>query len=456
MWQRIFLKRKSKKYKLHLKLWKSWPKMKEFKTIVEAHDREDAQLFQSTLQRLGLIDHCHRICHWICYKVCLHKCDLVCPESKQMEVDWKEMREFAQSVSALTKDVNLIAKLIDALDNNDAKTFMTILRELRLVPYCRQICSWLCHFRCERRCHRLCPLPPMITHVGTIPTVQFTALNFANGPSVPLGPVPSPAPASGVGDHPFGGTTNIRGLFNIAGATRYKVEYSLNVVGPWNPIAATLQDFYVDGIPPFIHQYNRSPDMAGWYLISNMGLGSMGQTYLTDLATPAGTDVYYLRLTVENGMAVQFTSSVVTVHVDNEAPVVDTFELWLRKPDGQEVELGCCNGVKKGDGLILIKFRAWDKNFSSLALVAEGGCSVSVPIVDQVTGTFVSKTYNGNIAEQGEPVSRTVVWDPWADPKIESCCYLIHLYINDRTVINNYWAGGHSNNGHWVSLQISV
>jgi hypothetical protein len=429
-----------------------------FKALVEAHEREDAQTYQSELKRLGLLEHCERICFWICAKRCVAACEYLCPVPEPSKsIDIEEMRKFAQEFPKLSKNKEKLARLVEAYERKDAKAFQEELRKTELIQYCRQVCAWFCNVKCRKKCVNLCPPPPLITHVGLVPTTQFTAMGYANGPSSPPGPTPSPNPLGGVGDHPFGGLSNIRGLFNIANPTQYKVEYATSPSGSWTPIVAALQDFYILAFPPYIHYYNRSPS-AGWYNVADMGLGSQGKTYLTDWSTPSGTGDYYLRLTVKNAMNVEFTSPIVKVQVDNENPKIDQPELWLEKPDGAVVPLGCCGGIKKGDGIIQIRIRASDENFSRLKLVADGGCSGSIPIRDLNTGgAKVSRTYNGNIADKGEPVTRTVRWDPWAGPeKVDPCCYLIILSIWDRVIHNNYWAGGHGPMQKWVSLQIAI
>ena len=115
--------------------------------------------------------------------------------------------------------------------------------------------------------------------------------------------------------------------------------------------------------------------------------------------------------------------------------------------------MGCCEKVERGKGnLVVITITAWDENFSSINVALLGGCGWSFPIVD-TGGTSLSKTYNGNIADTGYPVATEFLWDPWA-AKIDPCCYLIDVRINDRAIINNSWSGGHPNE-NWRSITIA-
>jgi hypothetical protein len=428
-----------------------------FKALVEAHEKEDSIAFQSELKKLGLLEYCQRICFWLCAKRLVATCQFICPVSEPKKpVTIEEMRKFAQEFTRLSKDKEKLAVLLNAFERKDSKAFQEELKKSELLTYCRQICAWFSNVRCKRVCLILCPPPPLITHVGLVSTTQFTAMGFANGPSSPPGPTPGPNTSAGVGDHPFGGLANIRGLFNVANATQYKVEYATNPGGPWTPIVSTIGDFYINTIPPFFHPYDRSPS-AGWYNVADMGLGSQGKTYLTDWHTPSGTGVYYLMLTVKNAANVEFTSPLVKVQVDNENPKIDQPEISLEKPDGSVVPLSCCGRIKKGDGIVQIKIKAWDENFSRLNLVAKGGCSGSIPIRDlNAGGAIVSRTYNGNTADKGEPATRTIRWDPWAGPeKVDPCCYIILLSIWDRAITNNYWGGGHGPMQKWVSILIA-
>jgi len=450
-----------------------------FRAIIEAHENEEADTFQEELSKLGLLDHCEKICFWICFKRCVHRCEFFCPTEQQRkdQIETEEMIKFAKEVLKLIQDKEMLNRLLEAYDKKDAKTFQEILKKLGLLFYCKQICSWFCHVRCRRVCINLCPLPPRITHVGFIPTNQFTPAGYAKGPNSAPPAVGTQTIAdnhvAGVGDHPFGLSTQIRGVFNIANAKQYRVEYGPSLTGPWTIIDTPVQDAVYLGIDPVVPKpdsitvhndynffglfvYTRSP-LGGWYDVDDMGEWSMNHSYLTDWNTPIGTGTYYLRLTVKRLTPQEFISPLVKVQVDNESPTIDQPVIFLEKPDGSVVPLECCGGVKKGDGIIQIHIRAFDKNFSRLSLVAKYGCSAYLDIVDEVSGTAVTRTYNGNISDQGETATRIVRWDPWKAIKEEGCCcYHIELWIADRTIINNNWNGytGHGSGPKFVSLQI--
>jgi hypothetical protein len=175
-----------------------------------------------------------------------------------------------------------------------------------------------------------------------------------------------------------------------------------------------------------------------------MGLWSMGQTHLTDWSTPnVANDTYYLKLTVRDSAAKQFESPIVPVRVDNVGPTTPVINLALQQPDGTRVPLGCCETIERGDGnLVVISLQASDPNFSRISVALQGGCNVTIPIVD-VNGVALSKTYNGDLTDTGYPALTDFVWDPFTTPAVEPCCYLVYVRIADRAIVNNFWSGGH-------------
>ena len=79
-----------------------------------------------------------------------------------------------------------------------------------------------------------------------------------------------------------------------------------------------------------------------------------------------------------------------------------------------------------------------------IVAVPQGSAGPAVPL---------SKTYNGNVLDTGYPVPTSFLWDPWSDPAIVPCCYVVRLDVWDRTVINNTWSGGWGNSG-WEAIEI--
>ena len=429
-----------------------------FTGAVEAFRAQNPERFQSVLAQVGLLPRCRLVCQFLCSKHCIFICLKLCkgtPPATGDQIPIAEWRAFSQAVARIAKDEALLKQFIDAVDREDVNVFTELVNKQQLQRFCHQLCHWLCAVRCRLICKLLCPPPPLITEVGFIPTSQIDPTGRASGPSFPPGPTPADNKPAGVGDHPFGGLANIRGVFNIAGPVQYKVEWAKAPAGPWTPILQTIADFKFNPAyppPPLFIYYNRLPDALGWYNVSEMGLA--GFDYLTDWPTPPDPDnEYYLKLTVRNAALTEFESPVVPVRVDNVAPTKPVIQLELQTPDGKRKKLGCCETVQRGNGnLIAVTLTASDANFSHIDVVLLGGCGVAFSIVD-TGGTALSKTYNGNIADTGYPVPTAFLWDPWAS-KVDPCCYIIDVRIYDRVIANNSWSGGHANE-NWQSITIA-
>jgi hypothetical protein len=433
---------------------------KAFDEAFKAFEANDAGRFQDALDHVGIADRCELVCVLFCEKRCIGRCYRLCPEPPR-PVDVAEIREFAQAIGAVAADPQALERLVAAADKEDQQAWQKELKRLKLDRFCHQVCHFLCRQRCRRRCRHLCS-KPLITRISSIPTAQYDPQGFGNGPSIPPFQVPPPNPAAGVGDHPVGGSSWLMGIFNMPTATQYKVEVASAPGGPYTPIAVPVLG-YISAFPyiPFTRFPSGGAD-PGWYDVAQIPLSDGGNSPLgekTLLYWPTPPDgLYYLRLRVRDG-ASERVSSPRAVRTDNTAPPTPVIALELKKPDGTLVPLKC-GQVKQGDGLIRITVQAHDPNFSSLGVAAQGNSSLSVPVVAVPEGTPgpavpLSKTYNGNLADEGYPVPTSFLWDPWSDPAIVPCCYVVRIDIWDRTVINNTWSGGHGNSG-WEAIEIGL
>ena len=436
-----------------------------FSTASKAVIAQDCDLLRATIVGAELDPYCGIICEWFCSWHCILVCLPFCRPFpfERPTSPIGEMLEFAQASGKLAANPAALTRFGEAVAKEDSEAFAALVKEFGLERFCIQLCHWFCFFRCHLFCFCVCPPPPLITHVGNIKTPQINALGYAAGPSNPLGYTDADDKPGGRGDHPFGGRIDIRGLFNVANPVKYKVEFTPDPVNvPWQPIKTDFEDGCLSGIN--FEDYQRGPDGAGWYLVgpppppcpplgplpenNGMGIDSMGHTFLTQWVTPPPPDaseIYYLRLTVQNA-AGDHESPVVPVRIDNVGPTKPDIKLQLQAPDGTRTDLGCCETVVKGNGnLVVITITASDDNFSQIAVSLLGGCGASHPIVD-TSATPLSKTYNGDITDTGYPAPTEFLWDPFDTPGIDPCCYLVWVDIWDRAIVNNFWSGGHYNN----------
>jgi hypothetical protein len=439
-----------------------------FKAAYEAFLASDAAAFQAILDKHGLGERCRLICRFFCRKHCPSVCRRFCPD-RPAPVDANEIREFALVLARLTADDELLKRLLEIVGSGDVEAWQEELKRLELGRYCHQLCHFLCVVHCRRRCQKLCPPAPMITNVGSIPTPsQVDAQGFGNGPGVPPANVPFPNPAAGVGDHPFGGTPTIKGIFNMATASEYKLEVADNPGGPYTPIAVPVVGRNYVGPPFWVVSVTRNPSSGpdpGWYKVSEIadsdgGPNAIGEKRLLDWPTGSLKDgIYYLRLRVRDGAGTERRSSPQIIQTDNTAPAKPLIKLELQTPSGDLRPLKC-GKVRRGDGLIRVTIQASDPNFSRLSVAAQGNSGLSIDVVGVPEGSPpgtpavpLSKTYNGNLADQGYPVPTSFLWDPWSDERLVSCCYVVRIDIADRALSSNVWAGGHSSAG-WEAIEI--
>ncbi len=464
----------------------------------DAHNafiEKDTAKFGAALGKAGIAEHCHIICRFFCRKHCGGRCFKFCPKPNREEVDVKEILAFTNAITPLLKDREIVKQLLEINETENVEGWNEFLKKNRLEIFCHQLCILLCAWRCKRKCTDLCPANPLITNVGYIPISQINAAGYGTGASVPTGFTGLPNPAAGYGDHPFGGGIIIKGIFNMPAAVEYLVEVSsTGPGGAYTPIIESQSgsDYFPYQIPlpvppdnPFpgpgwngiVYARTRTqsplPD-EGWFKInqfcdSDGGRLTIGEKQLMQWSSsnlngvPAADGVYYLRLRVRDAAMNTRVSSPQVLLLDNTGPFPlprPTISLQLQKPDGTLAPPLKCGKLRKGDGLILVTIHAFDPNMSSVSVTARGNSNLSVAVVGTIpvppfTPIALSKTYNGNIADQGYPVPTQFLWDPWSDPRIIPCCYLIYVEINDRTIINNAYNGGHSNAG-WEAIEIGI
>ena len=435
-----------------------------FKEAYAAFTANDAGRFQAVLDRLGLGDRCERVCYFLCKKHCVSLCERFCPDHRPEPANVQEMIEFAQVLGRLVEDEKALRRLIQIFAKEDVGAWREWIKQNKYERYCHQLCHFLCDLRCKMVCRDLCPPKPLITRVGSIPISQISPSGLGSGPSIPPFHVGAPNPPAGYGDHPFGSSVWLMGVLNFPTATEYLVEVSsTGPAGSYSPVVVSSVVGY-NYIPffPFNLTVTRYPSTGadpGWFKLSDIpdsdgGPGAGGEKTLLYWPTSGLPDgVYHLRLRVRDGSTTRLSSPQV-VKLDNSGPFPlprPTISLQLQKKDGSRSPLKC-GQVKKGEGLIVVTIHAYDPHYAGVAVTARGNSGLSVPVVD-VTNTPLSKTYNGNLADQGYPVPTEFLWDPWSDPRIVPCCYVVYVEINDRTILNDSYAGGHANSG-WEAIEI--
>ncbi len=437
---------------------------KAFQEAYEAYVAKDEARFNAVLERVGLGNFCERICYFFCKKRCIALCQRFCPGVHDNQPDVKEMIAFSHALARLVNDPQALSLVLAIFDKEDVEAWQRWVKEHEFGPFCHQLCHFLCDVRCRLVCRDLCPPKPLITRVGSIPISRISPSGLGNGPSIPPFHVSAPNPPAGVGDHPFGASVWLMGVFNFPAATQYRLEVSsTGPGGPYTPlIVASVEGYDWIGVPPFISPCIRFPSVGvdpGWFDVADIcdldgGPNALGEKTLLYWPTGGLPDgLYHLRLRVRNGISTRL-SAPQPVYLDNSGPFPlprPTISLELQKPDGTRSPLKC-GKVRKGDGLIVVTIHAYDPHYSGVSVTARGNSGLSVAVVD-TSSIPLSKTYNGNLADTGYPIPTEFLWDPWSDPKIVPCCYVVYVEINDRAILNDHYSGGHSNAG-WEAIEI--
>ncbi|HVN54393.1 MAG TPA: hypothetical protein VMT46_08690 [Anaerolineaceae bacterium] len=131
----------------------------------------NCDIVRPALERAGFQGSCRWVCEWICSWRCVRVCLLLCRPYPpvRIEREFDEIYAFAGAVAGLVKQPELTARLVDAVESENADAYAGLVKELGFTRYCHQLCHWLCYLSCWRFCVCICPPPrphPWFTHVG--------------------------------------------------------------------------------------------------------------------------------------------------------------------------------------------------------------------------------------------------------------------------------------------------
>lgn len=131
----------------------------------------DCNRVRTALERAEFQSICRWICHWVCAWRCVRVCILLCRPYAPVPIEHElaEIHAFAKAVSVLATQPGLVAKLVDAVETEDAGAYAELVKKLGYERFCHQLCYWLCRLSCRRFCRCVCPpidTIPLFTHVG--------------------------------------------------------------------------------------------------------------------------------------------------------------------------------------------------------------------------------------------------------------------------------------------------
>lgn len=129
-----------------------------FRATFDAFLAADRESYQRLLTEFKLLDRCELVCDWICSKYCVLVCLELCGPPTEAQVP--DLREFAEVITRITQDEELVERLANTVADRDAEGFRTLVTELKIERFCHLLCHWACAVRCRLLCEVACSPTP--------------------------------------------------------------------------------------------------------------------------------------------------------------------------------------------------------------------------------------------------------------------------------------------------------
>jgi hypothetical protein len=136
-----------------------------FAAAVDAVRAQDRESFTDILERLKLPERCRLVCEWICSKdsvlICLELCGPPRIEAGQLP----SPLEFAQVVTRVTQNEELVELLAAAVQERDTDSWKELLAKAKIDErFCHLLCHWATTVHCRLVCEYVCG--PVGVHRG--------------------------------------------------------------------------------------------------------------------------------------------------------------------------------------------------------------------------------------------------------------------------------------------------
>jgi hypothetical protein len=210
-----------------------------------AAENQDCERMRAAISLAGLgPGQCELICRWICAWRCLWVCIRLCPAPppEAPAPGLSEAFEFAQVAARLADATATVERLVAAVEAWPPQPvpWRELLDELKLAPYCIQLCHWICELLCHEFCVCVCP-PSSIavfTEIGNL----FYEYDVDSGLGGNGLTVPNPFGINA--NSAFEGVLELNGgIALVPGAPQiqYKFEWAPtdvngNPTGPWTTV----------------------------------------------------------------------------------------------------------------------------------------------------------------------------------------------------------------------------
>jgi hypothetical protein len=126
-----------------------------FRAAVDAFRARDGESMRMLLARHGLGERCEIVCHWLRSKECV----LLCMELSgppPLEVEPPDVREFAEAVSRVTADEELLQQIAIAIEERDSAEWGGLVRQNGLERFSHLLCHWACTVYYRLVCDLVC------------------------------------------------------------------------------------------------------------------------------------------------------------------------------------------------------------------------------------------------------------------------------------------------------------
>jgi hypothetical protein len=231
--------------------------------VTEAVLTGDCDVVRGIVERLGLFPRCQLICEWLCTWRCVRVCLLLCRRFpiEPIEDPLKEAFAFAQATARLAANPADLQRLGDTVAKGDPEAFGAVVDELKLGPFCIQLCQWLCRLICRRFCVCVCP-PRSAAYFIKVGMYEYAEV-YPPGGTNPR--IDSQVGGTGLtsDSRAFFETVRLNGGYTLqSGAPQIEYKFqtlTTDAAGNASPATASWQDVPAGAI---------APTVIGWRMVS--------------------------------------------------------------------------------------------------------------------------------------------------------------------------------------------
>ena len=113
----------------------------KFRAAVDAFRAVDADSFQRLLAGLKIGEYCELVCSWLRIKECVLECIEMCGPPRE-PITIEQIPKLAEIIGKIAGDEELVERLAGAIQDRNAESFNTLVKDLKIEPYCHLVCHW--------------------------------------------------------------------------------------------------------------------------------------------------------------------------------------------------------------------------------------------------------------------------------------------------------------------------